>query len=308
MALTPIRVELVLPRTCPTRKGRRWGPCPACNAEHTDHDPRPPLAVVGNGLGWWCLACGVTGDAYDLASYTLLEVRARDAGRRLRQVIRWLDGDEHRAVEPQLEPPVQRPRGIAEMLQACERPQDVPEVAAYLEGRGLDPSKVPAGVVPARFSAQWWPRSWSSTWRLVVPAFSGRGELLSVQARAIVPDVQPRMRWPLGCSAGGLLFADPRRARPLLRGEPSSAKRLVIAEGLTDYLTVASTTEERTAVVGIASGSATALRLLKLSECLPVVVATDYDRQGCGVYVQQVSEALAPIPARPIPWSCAAWT
>jgi hypothetical protein len=308
VALTPIRVELVLPRACPTRKGRRWGPCPACGAEHTDHDPRPPLAIVGNGLGWWCLACGVTGDAYDLASWIVLEVRARDAGRSFRQVLAWLRSDEVQHVEPRLDAPVERPRGIAEMLRACERPANVPEVAAYLEGRGLDPSKVPAGVVPARFSASWWPRAWSSTWRLVVPAVSGRGELLSVQVRAVAGDVEPRMRWPYGCSAGGLLFADPTRARPLLRREPSPATRLVIAEGLTDYLTVASGSGEDTAVLGVASGSVVALRLLELPETIrSVIVATDYDRQG-EVYAQQIAEALAPRPVRRLQWAAVAWT
>lgn len=287
------------------RKARRWGPCPACGAGRTQHDTRPPLSVVGAGKGWWCHACDRAGDAVDLAAWLVLGRRGSEAGQDFPRVLAALRG---------LSPPPSRASGLDEpppdrvdvlpALRACTSPATEPAVAAWLAGRGIAPS-APAGVLPGSWSAPWWPARWSATWRLVVPAFTGLGELASLQARAPGPvgDDEPKCRWPRGASAGGLLFADPRLARPILRGRPSAARRVLIVEGLTDYLTACSRVEGPTAVIGVASGSAAALRLLRTD--LPIVVATDYDRAG-EVYAELVAEALAPHPVRRFPWSRAA--
>lgn len=289
-----------------TRRVRRWGPCPACAAEHTRHDDRPPISVVGGGKGWWCHACDRTGDAVDLASWLVLGRPGREAGPAFRQVVAALRGlvrvERSREVEPEREP---ERVDVLPALRACASPATQSGVAAWMRGRGIAES-APAGVLPTTWDATWWPRRWSATWRLVVPAFTGRGELASLQARAVTPvgDDEPKCRWPRGASATGLLFADPQYARPLLRGRPSEAERVLIVEGLTDYLTACSRLRAegaRTAVIGIASGSAAALRLLRVPEGLPIVVATDYDRAG-EVYAELVAEALAPHPVRRFPW------
>lgn len=54
-----------------TDRGRRWGPCPACNAERTsDSDPRYPIGVSAMG-GWKCWACQAEGDVVTLAAWKL---------------------------------------------------------------------------------------------------------------------------------------------------------------------------------------------------------------------------------------------
>ena len=304
----PVQVAGLAVRLGMSRRDRRWGPCPACGAAHTKHDSRPPVSVVGGWLGWWCHACDRTGDAADLASFALCDRPARESGRRFREVLALLEGGEARGEALPVEEPEKVDLGIAAVLRGCTRPTGTPEVAAWLEGRGIDPEACPAGVLPATFGAAWWPRAWSSVWRLVVPTFTGRGELVGLQGRATAPirEGEPKCRWPRGVPAAGLLFAC-ASGRRLLRGQASNVRRLVVVEGLTDSLTATAWGATDTAVLGVASGSPAALRLLApgLPAGTSIIVATDYDRQG-ETYAQQVALALSPHPVRRFPFRLAA--
>ena len=48
-------------------RGSVAGPCPACGAERTGSDRRPPLRLTGTG-GWWCVGCDARGDALALVA------------------------------------------------------------------------------------------------------------------------------------------------------------------------------------------------------------------------------------------------
>lgn len=58
------------------RRGKGWGPCPACRADRRgSEDSRPPL-TSNDAVGWRCWACGAHGDPVDLLAYAV-------AGKRL---------------------------------------------------------------------------------------------------------------------------------------------------------------------------------------------------------------------------------
>lgn len=57
------------------RRGKGWGPCPACRADRRgSEDSRPPL-TSNDSVGWRCWACGAHGDPADLLAYAVAEKR-----------------------------------------------------------------------------------------------------------------------------------------------------------------------------------------------------------------------------------------
>ncbi|MBX2802290.1 MAG: hypothetical protein KTR31_31710 [Myxococcales bacterium] len=270
------------------RRGRRWGPCPACGAETSSRERRGCVAVWRGDRAWFCNACQSHGDACDLVGHvhpdwTYPERRA------------FLEGESGGACAAPRTPPIPAriPRAeLEQMLAQCVPVHHDDEVATYLEGRNVEPALAPALAVPRGYGCRWWPRRWSKTWRLLVPAFTGRGELVSVQARA-VSDAPIKTRWPCGFSSAGALFAD-ERALSLLRRGPAP-ETLVIAEGLTDFVAASANTPDVVGVLSVTSGSADALRLVTVPPDLRVVVATDFDETGNG-YASKVAAALAPHP------------
>lgn len=287
------------------RRSRRYGPCPACGADRTA-DRRPPLRITASG--WWCNACQNHGDAVDLACWARLQREVRKGDADLRTVFEWLDGT---ACEPRQEVAQPDPPPIAELLEllrSCRPVVEDPEAAAYLRGRGINPALAPAGAIPHGFSARWWPKAWSSTWRIVVPAFNGRGELRTLHARAI-GEAKPKTRWPLDCDARGVVFAD-RRGRALLRadglriaasaGTVLEVDRLIVTEGLTDFLWTSGAARGTAAVISVESGSETALGLVRIPESVRVYVATHADATG-DQYAQAVADAFAPHPCFRVP-------
>jgi 5S rRNA maturation endonuclease (ribonuclease M5) len=75
------------------------------------------------------------------------------------------------------------------------------------------------------------------------------------------------------------MFADPRTARPMLKGT-GEAQRVVVVEGITDYLALASRVGPETAVVGACSGGFGALAQARISPGAVVYAATDHDPAG----------------------------
>lgn len=292
----------VAPRLGLTTKHRRWGPCPACRASVTS-DRRPPLRITAKR--WWCNACPATGDAVDLVSWHQLGRAATKGDAELRQVFAFLDDGTTAtapatwtpAPEPERHPPT--PAEVAAFLRACPPAASDPAVAAYLTGRHIDPTKVSAGAVPLGMANRWWPLSWSRSWRLVVPAFDGDGRLRILHARAIDGST-PKTRWPLNSEASGVLFAS-RLGRALLRGE-AAPTRLLVTEGLPDFLDACSQADDDLAVLSVESGSTPAFDALR--ERLPastrVYVSTHADLAG-DRYAQGIADALAPHPCRRVP-------
>jgi predicted RNA-binding Zn-ribbon protein involved in translation (DUF1610 family) len=210
----------------------------------------------------------------------------------------------HEAPKP---PP---PDEVKALWGACERLEAVPawdtngrwcgDVRAYLAARGYDVPRLAAldaaRVLPPEKRHAWpgwWPGSWSRTWRLAVPLYGPGGELVALQARAVV-EADRKTTNPRGASISGTFFAD-AGGLEVLRGTwrgPSVA----LVEGLTDFLAAAQLAADlepsrRPAVLGLVAGSARALGALTPWRGWRLVVLTDNDEAG-DRYAAEVREAL----------------
>lgn len=94
-------------------------------------------------------------------------------------------------------------------------------------GRGMP---VPAPIA-------WWP---SSIYRIVVPLYDQQGEIVNVQARAIV-DSRDKTRFPKGARVMGTMFASPK-AREMFAGSDNEHQVALLGEGLTDFLALVTAT------------------------------------------------------------------
>lgn len=279
---------------------RRFGPCPACHADDHRH---PPCTPRHEGGGWMCAHCKATGDSLSLAAWVITgspkpdgigwaTVRALMAGQGWCQ-----DSDEATAPwvpptpAPVREPdPYPDPDELRAMLTACRCVSDVPDVRAYCDQRGFG-ADVPARVIPDVFPwPKWWPHR-PRVWRLAVSAVDAKGVIRSMHARATIPTDAGKTRWPEGCRADRLLFADPWTARPMLTGACKPG-RVIILEGITDYLAYASRRLPDLAVLGATSGGFPALADAAIPSNARIYLATDDDDAG-NRYAEQVAEALA---------------
>lgn len=267
-----------------TAKGRnRFGPCPVCR-EATDSTGRG--ALHRSGATWHCNASGC-GEA--LSDARLVK---ETLGLSWTEAYAWLEGTEARAVRQEPEPePVRPDRAI--LAQELARARTPP--AAALDQLGLPPEV-------ARH-AGWLPHTplLRPGYPLVVPAFTGTGEIASLQGRS-VPTRTPKTACPTGYDFAGLLFLDRGTARPFFRGTGPAPETLLIVEGLTDYLTAVAHADATIGVVGIVSGSAAALRLVapRVHEHrIRVVSAMDVGPQG-DQYTRKLADAFAPHPVFPL--------
>ena len=278
---------------------RRFGPCPACGEGDRHH---PPVTPRHNGRGWLCARCKASGDAIRLACWVGLGRDKAQSGEEWGMVRArlaaggWCSADgEARAwtPPPPRPPPPELPypdsRELRYLLGACSPVTSSLPVARWCQGRGFDPSRVPAAVLPDRYDwPAWWPYG-GRPWRLVVGMVDAKGVLTSMHGRA-TEEARGKTRWPLDRRATGLLFADPLYARPMLRGAGEDVRRVLVVEGITDYLAAASRWSEGTAVVGACSGGFAALGAARLPG-VPVYVATDSDTAGQR-YAAEVERAL----------------
>lgn len=281
------------------RRRDRVGPCPVCRADR-DREGRPPVRVTA--AHWWCNACGEDGSVVALVAWWMLGRAPAQGDPELRRVYEYLDGGsrelEARPVAPAAPAPVVHADSAAlvDFLRLCRPVAQDEACAAFLRGRGIDPAVAPAGAVPVGLERPWWPRAWSSSWRVVVAAHDHQGVVRNVHARAI-DGRQPKTRWAAGLPASGLVFANPA-GRALLRGE-CRARALVITEGLPDFLDAASQ-EPDVAVLSVESGSADLFRRVALPPRLEVFVGTHADAAG-DQYARRIAAALAPRFARRLP-------
>lgn len=266
------------------RHGKRWGPCPACGAER---DGRRGV-LLDKDTGWWCTKCRTGGDALDLVSYRLLGIPARESGPRFRDVLAWFDASITLAPEPAPPPKPQRApvSSVAALLKLAVPPTEHGPASSFLRSRGIAPDTAPCGVLPDTAGAPFWPAHFSRNWPLVVPAYTARGVLAGLHGRAIGPAPR-KSTWPKGIASAGLVFADPVHARPWLRGGPAPL-RLLIVEGITDYLAAASTCDMP--VLGYESGSLSAIEQIR-DWPIRVIIATDNDEAG-DRYARQIASAL----------------
>lgn len=307
----------IMERAGLTRRHKRWGPCPACNAARTGSDRRPPVRIIADGLGWRCYSCSVTGDVIDLASYTVAGSRFRDAG------TRWEDVRDFFGLGVELPKRESKPRTITrppvdEIMSIIKAgtvlsETDDKEVLDFV-GRRHIPIAAPASVLPISTwsgwssltrvqyddrETPWWP--WRNQFRLVVPAFDWRGEVANMHGRDVTGKATRKTTWPLGCDAAGVAFAD-KRGRALLRGDADGTHTLWVVEGVTDFLMIAGARVPGFATIGCAAGGVGALEglgaflaTLEFNRAVRVLTCPDSNPGGAGEkHTQGVIDALAP--------------
>lgn len=290
--------------------GRHLGPCPACSeATRSRTDTRPgPLYLTARGKGWICSRCGAKGGALELVSLRELGCRLAKGDERW-EALRarcselGLCGPAVVRLRRELPPPPPRKRiPVAELAELWARSTTAtadPEVAAWLEGRGLDADRaarldlvraLPAGGLPrwAHFRGA----PWSHGWRALVRAHDHTGALASIRARWVRAEPPPSGGDKTGAaaggpgSAGGAVLAD-AAGLGLLRGErlpgvdPDERIQVILTEGEPDWLTWALAPAERPRVVlGLYSGAWTAELAARVPSGSVVVVRTHHDEQG----------------------------
>jgi hypothetical protein len=260
---------------------------------------RGPL-IIDERLGWHCVLCQVGGDALALAGALGPARTHRPRGADFHATVAWLQERGLTRAEPI--PIVERPPQRIDPTPALR--QAVPlsslsgdqELAEWLALRRIPPT-APAGWLP-RFRAEWWPSA--KHFPVVLPACTGAGKVESLHGLSVAcrERRQRKTTWPRGAESRELLFAA-AATRQWLSGQAPPPRLVILCEGATDYLTAAGLLGDQAAVLGFVSGSAGALRLVKL--VLPpsatVIAIMDPDEQG-ERYEEQIVNALFPHPIR----------
>ncbi len=310
--------------------------CGAETRHPSRRDRRGAIGFRPDGCGWRCHQCDTAGDGVDLVAFSTLGKRPaagdREAWRQVRAraaAAGLCERSDGRANIPQSRP-LPSPVAIAAALKrppadevaalwnsarpvttAHPRCAGVPEaardadaaLALFLARRGLHPADLaPLDVARALPLAgeydfpAWWPSRWTATWRLAVAAYEADGTLASLHARGVLPEAEPKTRWPLGHAAGELLLADPG-GLAVLRSQPAPSLEAVwLAEGLTDLLALALEAQargSRWAVLAATSGGFRALARVRWPAGVVALVATDGDAQG-NKYAAEIRAALPP--------------
>lgn len=308
-------------------------PCPACGElRRGSGDRRGPVGLTRDGRGWRCMRCDASGSAVDLAVLVVLghtpgdrnewgKVRAACVERGLADSPGCPAGA--RKPFPPARPPAppaRPPLGEVEALwRACRPVLDDPEVAGWLESRGLYAGEVEArGLVralPIGAALPDWARfrgvlpeaqPWDALgYRAVLPLRDANGRLVSLRARAVRPVNGPKAVAPAGFEVVELLLTDALAQRWLAGGAlgdwaPASELvgrvRLVLAEGEPDFLTWAThwsdAAEDAPAVVGLVAGGWSAAAASKIPEGAEVTIATNHDKAG-EAYVAAIVESFA---------------
>ena len=303
-------------------RGRMLAPCPLCGAEERGStDKRGPLGLRADGAGWMCFRCRVSGDAVALVAARVLGKARPDGADEWRTVrakcaeLGLCDGPTGAApvrLRPMPTPrppapPVRPPSAelVALWDGACSPVTTDAEVAAFLRRRNLDPAEVErrelgraldaSAPLPAwaRFKGRPWA---ASGHRLLVGLYDARGALVSVQARSILADVPKgeKAANPAGVELRGSVMADARGVA-LLRGTWPVPRSVWIAEGVPDFLTLATWfPDEATApaVFGVAEGCWTEELAARVPRRASVYVATDHDENG-DRYAARIAATLA---------------
>lgn len=296
-------------------------PCPACQAEHRGSSDRRrgPIGLTADGGGWHCHRpdCQAGGDAVDLAALVArgvvpgkgdtagwAEVQACCAAHGLclseSMAATWTPTVRApRPTPPAIPtpPPRRPPEGEVDALwDRCLPATDDADVRAWLEQRLRHQARVlrvadrdlaralPRDALPdwCRYLGESW---WDTTHRLLVAMYGPGGRLESLHARALRP-TRPgdKAASPRGAAVRGLVMAD-ALGRELLAGNALPlVGRVLIAEGVPDFLTAAThygdTAEDAPAVLGVISGSWTSAIAATIPTGWTVIIATDHDADG----------------------------
>lgn len=305
--------------------GARIWPCPACKTEHRgSSDGRPPVDVGNEGQGWECHRCKEKGDAVTLACWCAVGSRLGGGDPRWKEVLSRaremrLAGPGHHPAPPAAPAPASAPRDpppraeVEALWAACRPVTELDTVMEWLNKRGLSvPELVTRDLVralPGQIAQPRWAefgeRDWLNSkqqFRVIVPLFDVAGNLASLHARALKPQLKnDKAASPKGYRLSRMVMAN-GLARKLLAGDAAAAELarsvgVLIVEGVPDFLTAATQwpTGETPAVFGVINGSwpkgATELAA-RIPAGARLVLATHHDEAG-EKYSTNVATSLA---------------
>ena len=282
-------IAAVAERLHMSRRGKRWGPCPACHATQLGaEDTRPPVLTMHERY-WKCLACGERGDEANLASFALTGVKQPT-----KEVFDFLrdqgECPDIRVVETPAPVRIDPREALWRALPLREVGDE--RLVSWLHARRISPL-APAGWLVG-YRAPWWP---SDRWPVVLPACDGSGVVRSMHGVAVTGEGGSKTIWPKGADATGLVFASARTRAWLAGGEEWGD--VVFVEGATDFLTAAVVLDD-SMVIGVTAGSFQAIPDMPGLRSRRYYVATDPDRTG-REYEQKIARALFPAPVYPFP-------
>jgi hypothetical protein len=281
-------------------------------------------------VGWKCAHCGETGDGVQLAGWALLgerlergssrwgELRARVVALGIVQdsegpaprarVRRGLSEAQAlqatgRAPVVQAVDEVERDGATVEEVRRlwadCRPAWEDADVSAWLQSRKVDAEylssslvrALPDGLLPGWATAVG--RPWSEGWRAILPGYDARGELVTLRARWIFPEVDPprglKVGAVKGAPASGAVLACGLARQLLADGVPAwwpvgVPLRVVVVEGEPDFLTWAQLAGESDptapAVIGVWSGSLTRALVDRIPDGTHVAEALHDDATG----------------------------
>lgn len=300
--------------------------CPA----HDDSSASCSVTVGPDGtIRVRCFGCELSGDVFNLIAAVrgwdtkndfprILEEAAELAG--LFEILEELRGrsGERRGPSPApLRPKPLPPRApertypplseVSALWRDTAPVTEIPGVADYLRGRGLDPEEIAqfdlARALPSAAPLPRWAsyrgdaaeaRPWVEIGhQLLLPVYDAKGGHRSVRAGRVTEGSTPKRLPPSGHLASGLVLADPLGVAMLsgsgLRGD------LLVVEGEPDFLTWASLVARQNApvaVIGVGSGSWTREHARRVPGGTRVVIRTHRDPAG-DKYAAEIGFTLA---------------
>lgn len=279
------------------------------------HNERTPSCSVSLGesktLRVHCFGCQWGGDVFHLvseveqiplSSFVELMQRTAELGGLFRIA------DELRTGEIPADRPKPKPLAppdpplphmpIAEVRAVWERAtsaRDDRATSAYLVRRVLDPEIVTARSLARVLAAPVPPwaiygrRSWLETGhRLIFRVFDAWGNAKGIRGSCVEKNDTPKRLPAKGYRAAELVLAN-RAAWAMLRGD--APPKILIAEGETDWLTLATVQPEEVPVLGIGSGSWSPNFAAAIPRNADVYIYTDPDPAG-DRYAQNIIESL----------------
>jgi hypothetical protein len=293
--------------------------CQAERRHSKSADKRGAVGIRVEGTGWRCFQCEATGDVIDFVAYALEgkrfgELRGEAPGRVEAWCRKYLAlprveakgpaaGD---AAGPRPPPPL---REVVGFWNVCTSVDRVPEIAAWLESKRIDPATIAdldlARAIPMGAPLPAWAARANITWlqggyRLVVQLVDGFGAVRSVRARHIYGG-NPKSLAPTDHGTAGLVMACGLARQMLGTGKRpewwgEAPLRIEIAEGEKKWLMRAALAAQRgehaPACIGTESGAWKQAHADRIPDGAEVFVATDADKQGA-IYATDVVRTLA---------------
>jgi len=288
-------------------KRQPGGALSICCPSHGEKNPSCSVRIGPDGtVQVRCFGCEFRGDALHLVAVA----RGLDLTRQFKDVLReaaniaGLDFDDlgastartqyvppkHAKADDRTYPLVSE---VASLWQRCVPVTEQPDVAAWLESRGLDLDTIArlnlARALPDGLNLPEWAkhrgRSWDELrYRLIMPVWDEQCAMRSVRAGRVVVN-EPGEDWPKRVPpslrrAAGLLLAN--KAALAVFGHGAKAD-LLIVEGEPDFLTWAcavSADDRMVGVVGVGSGWWSRAFAAKVPRGTRVIVRTHQDAAG----------------------------